>query len=62
MKMHDVPSGLFVRKKLCDRALTLRAMDCAILREGGVHKLSTEQLRSACHLRGKLILVSGLVS
>lgn len=45
--------GVFRRKaRLQKYAKVLHAMDRAIIREGGVHNLSTDALRKACLIRG----------
>lgn len=51
--MHDMRVGIFRRRaRLRHRAIILRAMDRAIVREGGVHNLPTDVLRKACFIRG----------
>ncbi|XP_050683191.1 LETM1 domain-containing protein 1 [Leptidea sinapis] len=52
LKMHGLKKGLLRRKKLKYRAFILLEMDKAIIREGGVEKLGTDNLRNACHIRG----------
>lgn len=42
----------FRRSRLVDKALILKEMDLAILREGGVHNLPIEALRMSCYIRG----------
>ncbi|XP_044752239.1 LETM1 domain-containing protein 1 [Coccinella septempunctata] len=42
----------FRRSRLSDKALILKEMDLAILREGGVHNLTIEALRMSCYIRG----------
>lgn len=43
----------FRRSRLVDKALILKEMDLAILREGGVHNLPIEALRMSCYIRGE---------
>ncbi|KAK9878361.1 hypothetical protein WA026_021672 [Henosepilachna vigintioctopunctata] len=43
---------LFRRSRLANKALILKEMDLAILREGGVHNLPLESLRMSCYIRG----------
>jgi hypothetical protein len=43
--MYSMHTGLRRRHRLAERAAILREMDMAIIREGGVSKLSQEELR-----------------
>ncbi|XP_059055254.1 LETM1 domain-containing protein 1 [Achroia grisella] len=52
LKMHGLRRSIFRRNKLKYRAFLLLEMDKAIIREGGVDKLTMETLRYACHIRG----------
>jgi hypothetical protein len=52
LKVHDLHTGWFRRTRLSERAVILKAMDNAILREGGVHNMPAEALRNACLIRG----------
>ncbi|XP_017772822.1 PREDICTED: LETM1 domain-containing protein 1 [Nicrophorus vespilloides] len=52
VKFHRLHRGFFRRVRLGDYALLLKAMDRAILMEGGVHNLPKEALKDACVLRG----------
>ncbi|KAL3285063.1 hypothetical protein HHI36_019187 [Cryptolaemus montrouzieri] len=42
----------FRRKRLFEKALLLKEMDSAIMREGGIHNLPVEALRTSCYIRG----------
>lgn len=50
--MHELHMGWFRRTRLGDKAIILRAMDEAIIREGGLSVLSADVLKNACLLRG----------
>ncbi|XP_030750081.1 LETM1 domain-containing protein 1 [Sitophilus oryzae] len=52
VKIHNIHPGWFRRTRLADRALILIEMDKAIMREGGVHNLPSEALKTACYIRG----------
>merc|ERR1719270_2436159 len=54
MKTHQVRGSIlwFPRFRLQQYANLVHQIDLAILREGGPEKLSLEDLRRACHLRG----------
>ncbi|KAM3968473.1 LETM1 domain-containing protein 1 [Aphomia sociella] len=52
LKMHGLRRSIFRRNKLKYRAFLLLEMDKAIVREGGVDKLTMDTLRYACHIRG----------
>ncbi|RZB40615.1 LETM1 domain containing protein [Asbolus verrucosus] len=52
LKLHDLHTGLFRRTRLAERALILKEMDRAIVREGGVQNLSKDALKNACFIRG----------
>lgn len=51
--MHDLHMGWFRRTRLYDRALLLKEMDLAIMREGGVNNLPRTALKNSCYIRGK---------
>lgn len=42
----------FRRQRLLEKAMILKEMDMAILREGGLEKLSSDELKSCCYVRG----------
>lgn len=50
-KMHHT-SIFLKRRSLRDRAFVLKAMDQAIVKEGGVHNMPMEALKHSCYLRG----------
>lgn len=50
--MHHLKSILFRRSRLIDHAWLLILMDRAIVREGGLEKLSDDELRMCCYIRG----------
>ncbi|KAL1123757.1 hypothetical protein AAG570_001530 [Ranatra chinensis] len=52
LKMHNMHSGWRKRKRLTEHARIIHLMDLAIDREGGVGKLSHDDVRTACFLRG----------
>ncbi|KAF7279751.1 hypothetical protein GWI33_006781 [Rhynchophorus ferrugineus] len=52
VRTHNIHAGWFRRTRLSDRALILIEMDKAIMREGGVHNLPVDALRTACYIRG----------
>nr|CAH7738494.1 unnamed protein product [Callosobruchus chinensis] len=52
LKMHQQHIGWFRRSRLAERAFLLKEMDNAIVREGGVHNMSTEVLKKCCYIRG----------
>ncbi|XP_039287361.1 LETM1 domain-containing protein 1 [Nilaparvata lugens] len=52
LKMHDMHTGWRRRTRLAERAEFLQLMDQAILREGGVNRLTIEELKWACSIRG----------
>lgn len=51
-KLHDIGRGPFKRVRLEERSHIFHHMDLAIKREGGVHNMPVEALRTACFLRG----------
>lgn len=51
--MFELHLGWFRRSRLYDKALILKEMDKAIMREGGIHNLPGEALKKACYIRGK---------
>ncbi|XP_063910700.1 LETM1 domain-containing protein 1 isoform X2 [Zophobas morio] len=52
LKIHNLHLGWFRRARLVERAVILKEMDRAIIREGGVHNMPIEALRNACLIRG----------
>lgn len=44
--------GWFRRSRLFERAVILKEMDKAIIREGGVHNMPIDALKNACVIRG----------
>ncbi|XP_022920025.1 LETM1 domain-containing protein 1 isoform X2 [Onthophagus taurus] len=52
LQMHNMHRMWFRKSRLSERAIILQALDRAIVREGGVMKLSTDALRYSCVLRG----------
>lgn len=54
--MHEMHLGWFRRSRLYDRALILKEMDLAIIREGGIHNLSEDALKKCCYMRGRFYI------
>ncbi|PSN35206.1 LETM1 domain-containing protein 1 [Blattella germanica] len=52
LRMYRMHGGWRRRQRLAERATILQEMDFAIEREGGLSKLSQEELRQACFYRG----------
>ncbi|KAJ9581973.1 hypothetical protein L9F63_003663 [Diploptera punctata] len=52
LHMHGMHTGWRRRKRLAERASVLQEIDFAIEREGGLDKLTQEELRQACFIRG----------
>ncbi|RZB39856.1 LETM1 domain-containing protein 1, partial [Asbolus verrucosus] len=52
LKIHNLHTGWFRRARLAERAVILKEMDKAIMREGGVHNLPIDALKNACFIRG----------
>lgn len=51
-QLHDIGRGPFKRVRLEERSHIFHHMDLAIKREGGVHNMPEEALKTACFLRG----------
>lgn len=51
-RLHDIGRGPLKRVRLEERSHIFHHMDLAIKREGGVHNMPVEAMRSACFLRG----------
>lgn len=49
---HNLRVGLFKRGRLAERSYLVHHMDLAIKREGGVHNMPTEALKTSCFIRG----------
>ncbi|XP_073974983.1 LETM1 domain-containing protein 1 [Rhodnius prolixus] len=52
LRMHNMHPGWRRRKRLLDRAKLIHLMDLAIVKEGGVEKLTNDEIRAACFIRG----------
>lgn len=51
-QLHGISGGVFKRARLEERSDIFHHMDLAIKREGGVHNMPLDALRTACFLRG----------
>lgn len=51
-QLHDIGRGPWMRVRLEERSHIFHHMDLAIKREGGVHNMPMDALRTACFLRG----------